>query len=236
LAESSLDAVSYLGASYKLNSYTSIGTRFYVSTNRVAAKFDTDTKKTTEFSSKNTVNDPWLFVTNKSNGIFGSDDISTSLIYYIPNSDLSSKARSNGTLRLDSEIVWTLNPKIQLSYYLNPRQTFIPNGFVTVDGKETEVFARTRLIHGPNFYYNFNDNLQAYVASYLDQSVKSATPGTMDNEKVLNEAGINYVIGKLTLNPAISEEIPTKAKGIASTARYFRDDQTSYNLTAALSF
>lgn len=71
--------------------------------------------------------DPTLILNQKFNGIWKSEPVSAYFWYYIPVSDPSRQNMSNGKWRVDAEWDWTLSPKWIVGYYVNPRQTLIPD-------------------------------------------------------------------------------------------------------------
>ncbi|WP_413291542.1 hypothetical protein [Bdellovibrio sp. HCB337] len=227
--QKSYGSVNYVGAGYKVDAKNKIGARQYFGIDH-----DGETNK-----NKTTMMDAVLTYSRSGwDGILKSDPLSATFWYYAPTSDASRDVNSNGMVRMDMEIGWTLNPKWSVSYYLNPRQSFIPEGEVVVDGKASPVFSKTTLIHYGYLYYNVSDAAQAYTyAGYMHRWNTSSL--TLHEEHVLAGLGASFSLlgGKVNLNPEISVDSktvagykPTKAEEV------FQEKNVSYVLTSAFVF
>ncbi|MBK7963416.1 MAG: hypothetical protein IPK04_20800 [Bdellovibrionales bacterium] len=172
----------------------------------------------------------------KTKGILGSDEIAPLFWYYIPtaqNRDLENglpngRFDTNGVLRADIEVPWTLTPKWTVSYYFNPRQSLVPGKqlmykkdaesgeFVFDAVKETT----TTLLHYGFAYYNVSDVVQPYAA--LGFKHLFLTTDGFDN--VSNAAmpvmGCNFTFSK---NIILSAEINQYPNGVYLTnSKYTR--------------
>lgn len=224
------EALNYAGFGYKLNPQNRIGVRQYFTLNH-------DGDKGVD---KTTMNDTVLTYTRSDlSGIFNSDKVSPTFWYYIPTSTASRDMNSNGNLRMDLEVPWTLTPKWTVSYYFNPRQNLIPNGtIVDAEGKESPVFAKTTLIHYGILYYNFSDAISTYgYAGYIHRW-KTAAATLTDQEALLAlGASFNLLGGKINLNPEISVTSVQVAKAKQNAAEQIvQEKNISYVMTSAFVF
>lgn len=222
------ETANYVGAAYKLNPNNRIGFRQYFSTKHAGGKDTT------------TMNDPVVTYTRSGmKGFLKSDPLAATFWYYIPTSDAAKKVDSNGRVRMDMSIDWTLNPKWSVSYYLNPRQSFIPAGFVVNSkGEAVPKFSATTLIHYGSVAYNVNDNMQAYsYAGYMH--VWKTSSATLNSEATIAGLGASFSLfgGKLNLNPEIYVE-SAKVENFASVAaeEMFQEKNVSYVMTSSMSF
>jgi hypothetical protein len=221
---------NYVGAGYKLDAKNRLGFRQYFSVDHSA--------ETGEYT--RTMNDPVLTYTRNMDGVLKSDPISAMFWYYIPTSDVSRDARSNGQVRLDMEFAYTLTPKWSVSYYLNPRQNFIPTNRTTAeDGTETLAsFSKTTLIHYGNLYYNFSDTATAYTYVGYKHRWQTST-ATLNEESLLTAVGAYFTLagGKIQLNPEVSAE-SMKVSNFQKVAsgKDIQEKNLSYALTSAFSF
>ncbi len=227
-----IETINFIGAGYKISATNKIGVRQYFS------------YKTTP-NNANRVEQEVTAITfgTKTAGILGSDEIAPLFWYYMPTSQLTKalnteeKINHDGTLRLDAEIAWTLNPKWTVSYYLNPRQSMVyKQSFINRKGETNTIEADTRLIHYGFVYYNVAETIQAYSSVGLDQRARTATL-TSHSDNALLAVGANFVMGKLTLNPEVANTVGLKKNGgTVSAPRWLQTEDLEYQLTAALSF
>lgn len=177
-----------------------------------------------------------LTASTKRAGILGSDDIYPMLWYYLPN-DTAEKNylrgetdKFAGILRLDAEVGWTINPLFSVSYYFNPRQSL--GGKDEVTGFEPT----SRLVHYANFYYNINDNAQAYFNAGFDHRMTTANQrSTSDTYLSAIGAQFTFLGGKLTLNPEIGTSVPLKVNGeYVNAPRWYQTDDIGYTLSTVI--
>lgn len=228
--DKSLSAVNLVGIGYKLNKDNRIGFKQYFN-----ASHDGETKE-----NKVELDVPVLTFGHSWNaGVAKSEPLSTTFWYYVPTTKTFRDSQSNGTFRADTEIVWTLNPKVQLSYFLSPRQSIIPTETtIDVDGKATPVYTKTSLLHFVTAYYNVNDDTSFYVNVGMNQAWKTRNLD-YTSEKFVTYLGasFNFLGGKLNINPEIDYEValPRSSENVAVLSRY-QESNLSYLLTAAVVF
>lgn len=225
----SYSLLNYVGAGYKLNPKHRIGIRQYF-------KADRDGDKA-QFT--NTMMDSVLTYSGEFGKIGASDTITPSVWYYVPTSDASRKVQSNGTLRSDIEVAYTLNPKVTVSYLFNPRQSFVPAGStLNKKGEAVDHFSRTTLIQMGYAYYNISDSIVAYAnAGYL-HSWKTANLALSDEAFMAGiGASFSFFSGKLSLNPEIStsSDKVSSFKKVAA-GKDIQESTLTYALTSAISF
>jgi hypothetical protein len=223
-------ALNYAGVGYKLNAKNRIGLRQY---------FSIDHNGPTG-ANTTTVNDAVLTYSHSGvAGILNSDALTPSVWYYAPTSDSSRQVSSNGQLRMDLEIPWTLTPKWTVSYYLNPRQNFIPEGVLVNDkGEENPVFSKTTLIHYGYLYYSFSDSVSAYTYGGYMHRMKTTTATLTDQSAMLGlGASFSFLGGKINLNPEVSVA-SVQVAGAASSAaeEIIQEKNVSYVLSSAFVF
>lgn len=229
-SKKSYEALSYAGLAYKLNEKSRVGLRQYITMNH-----DGPTG-----ADKTTLNDTVLTYSRTGvSGILNSDNLAPLFWYYAPTSSTSRSAKSYGQVRLDLEIPWTLNPQWSVSYYLNPRQNFIPEGeLMGPDGKPTPVFSKTTLIHYGYLYRSFSDSVTAYTYGGLMHRWKTSSAKLTDEELLLG-LGMNFTLlgGKITLMPEISVA-SVRVKGAQKTAaeQIIQEKNVSYVMTSAFVF
>lgn len=200
--------------------------------------------------------DPRLVYSTVLPKIGKSDDIALAVQYYIPVSDSSkntalarniekegrvgsdsdlgaqyiTRTQSMGTLRLDGELYYTLNPEITVGYYLNPRLKMFTN-------PENDSF---HFIHYLVGKYNVGNTSDFYLwlgQTQLFTNVDGYRASNTVNETM--ELAIGYEIAllenKLYINPEISNSIATKGSEKKGDAQLMRSDEITYALTLALS-
>ena len=185
--------------------------------------------------------------TAKIKGIFGSDEIAPLFWVYLPTkaaikNNYKADVDMNAILRMDAEIVWTLaNPKFQIGYYINPRQSFIPTQYFEAGGdlaKATTFESTTTLIHWLSLYYNVNDNIQPYIYGGMDNRMATER-FTSTKDHVLAGVGTNFTFigGKLVLIPEVAADIDLKTNGkYANAPKWFSPEDLGYTLTASISY
>lgn len=229
-AAKSYGAVNFAGLQYKPNGIHTFSLRQYFTVNHDGPKgSDTTTLDDTVF----------LYARNGLSGIFNSNPLDLSFRYYVPTSQASRRINSLGTLRMDLEAAWTLNPKWKLSYYFNPAQTFVSDTqSVDEEGAPTAVSATTTLSHYGNVYYSFNDDVNAYTYAGLSHKWKTS-PGTLSDEETILGVGanFNFIGGRLTVNPEIAVASPRVAKAARVPAeKIIQEKNLSYILTSQIVF
>ncbi len=125
----------------------------------------------------------------------GSDKISFTA-HLVPFIDKFSYKTKNASLRFDTSLDWTFNPKVSAGVYLSQRTTMYDSL------NDAAVY---RLITAPSATYSFNDNTNMYVATTLDNRSRTIGYGKLQSEKgntMSPELGANFTVGKVTLNPA----------------------------------
>jgi len=222
-------ALNYVGAGYKLNEKNRIGVRQYFGVDRDGATGSYTT----------TMMDPVVTYTRSVDSILNAEPSAATFWYYIPTSDASRNANSNGQVRMDYELAYTLTPKWTASYYFNPRQNFIPNGtLVGDDGKETALFAKTTLIHYGILNYNFSDSVSAYTYAGFKHRWQTSSL-TLNEESLLTAVGasFSFISGKININPEISSE-SKRVAGFQKVDGGSAVDEAniSYALSSAFSF
>lgn len=225
----SYNTTNFVGGSYKLNKNNSVGIRQYFSFNK-----DGENDKTTT-----TMMDPAVTYTRSGvNGVFGTEPLTAMFYYFIPTAQTSYDVRSNGGIRMDLELPWTLNPKWSVSYFLSPRQSFIPNGSMIVEGEEKQIFSKTSLVHYAGLYYSFSDFIQAYSTAGFSHRWKTSDLSANERNAIL-AAGVNFALlgGKIMLTPGLSVESKQIANGTAVAAeQIIQEKNISYTLTSAFVF
>jgi len=229
-SKKSYQALSYAGLAYKLNEKSRLGLRQYVTMSH-----DGPTG-----ADKTTLNDTVLTYSRSNvSGILNSDQLAPLFWYYAPTSNASREAKSYGQVRLDLEIPWTLNPQWSVSYYLNPRQNFIPEGEVVgPDGKPTPVFSKTTLIHYGYLYRTFSDTVTAYTYGGFMHRWKTSSAKLTDEELLLGlGASFTLMGGKINLMPEISvSSVQVKGAQKVAAERIIQEKNISYVMTSAFVF
>ncbi len=225
----SVNTLNSVGGSYNLSKDRRIGLRQYFS---VAHDGQSGENATTMMDAAVT------YGLSNLKGVFGTDPLAPTFYYVVPTSQSSIDARSNGAVRMDAEFAWTLNPKWTVSYNVSPRQSFVPNGSMLVEGREVPLFAKTTLIHYAALYYSLGDFAQAYTTGGLLHRWKTSDMSTNERNLLL-AAGMNFAFigGKIMLTPVVSVE----SKQIASAAslpteEVLQEKNISYALTGAFVF
>jgi hypothetical protein len=227
--DKSLDVINYMGIGYKVNKANSLGFRQYFSYSH-----DGEAQKTTSEMSY-----PVLTYTKTFDGIAKTDPISAMFWYYIPATETDVKAHNNGILRADVEFVWTLTPKWAVSYYMNPRQSLVPNQIdVVVADTPKTIFPKTTLVHWGSLYYNVSDTHTYYLNVGMRDDWKTKSDFETANEQYLVNLGASYALfgGKLILNPEIDYATPLGQTSSFATATTYSEDYVSYVMTVALAF
>lgn len=123
--------------------------------------------------------------------------------YYVPVSEDTKKTKSLGTFRTQTYITWSMNPRFDISAYGQARFTFN-----TKDNSNQTVGSDSvmRLIAGPSFGYNQNDNVSAYYTPYLDMKSTGYQRGDFSADyanTLSHEIGLWLTMfnGKFIVNP-----------------------------------
>lgn len=236
IGEQTITTLNYLGAGYKVTKDTKIGVRQY---------FGYGIGR----DSNGEIDTQWTVATvgTKFAGMLGSDEIAPLFWYYLPTQtaleNVYSKTTAvehNGILRMDAEVVWTLNPKWSVSYYFNPRQSIVPEKqvFLSNAGKAAYVESTTTLIHYGVLYYNVNDAIQPYTYVGMDNRMSTDTLTSMKDHALL-AIGANFTMlgGKFILNPEIYNEVALKDEGqYAEAPKWLQSEDINYQLTAVVAF
>lgn len=203
---------------YKLNGTTSVGTGIDFLYN-----YQKGVNNDVTFA------DPFVSMSQKTEAtLAGSEKIGFGVRYYIPSSIPSINAQSLGKLRLDSELGWTLNPKWSVAYGISPRLSLSKVNAMNL-----------QWIHYANASYNVSDETSVYGSLIGVSLIKNALNWNQAKleqdddtraESIKLELGANFQVGKVTINPAFTENMKTRAAMNLGKA-----DQQSYylNLTAA---
>lgn len=238
LSEVPVDTINYVGAGYKISADTKLGFRQYFSyniqPNQVAKG-----------------NAQWSVATlgTKFKGIAGSEGIAPLFWYYMPtrealknvyNTNAGEITDHYGILRMDAEIVWTLNPKWQISYYLNPRQSIVAKQAYSnvTTGKKSDIESTTTLIHYGYLYYNVTDTIQPYASVGMDSRMTTQNFRSVKDHALLAVgASFSMLGGKVILNPEIGNEVALKDDGqYASAPRWLQAEDITYQFTGAVTF
>jgi hypothetical protein len=225
-------SVNFVGGSYKLNKDTKLSLRQY---------FAYDRKP--QVVNKTVLMDPTVILTQNFAGGLKSDPVSALFWYYLPTSEASRGANSNGKLRADIEFDWTLSPKWTVGYYLNPRQSLIPTQFKDNTDAETmaeepiiETSSNTVLIHNGLVSYNLNDNAALYFNLGMMHVMRTRN-ATLSDESIETAFGVQAALGKVVLVAEIDNSYNLKEsfKKAAPTV-WTAESTVSYALAGSVAF
>ncbi len=148
--------------------------------------------------------DPTLNVNFKMPALLGSNEYAILNKYYLPITPESQAKKSNGVLRTQAYITWTLNPKIDVSFFGQARLYLnSSNNTDTKLGSDSNL----RTIVGPVLGYNFNDTWNVYYNPYVDIRSAGFQRGKFDADTA-NSFGqdvglwITLAGGKFIVNPS----------------------------------
>ncbi len=148
--------------------------------------------------------DPTLNLNYKMPALMGSNEYAILNKYYVPVTPESQAKKSNGVLRTQAYITWTMNPKIDLSFFGQARLYLnSSNNTDTKLGSDSVL----RTIVGPVAGYNFNDMVNVYYNPYVDIRTAGFQRGKFDADTVNTfnqEVGLWITLagGKFIVNPA----------------------------------
>ncbi len=168
--------------------------------------------------------------------ILGSEPWTPTTRYYIGTSKSARGLGRVGYLRFDLGPSWVLNPHFNLDFALSPRLTF--NNSRSKRGSD----AIYHLTTGPTLTYNFSDTLNAYSQAQMILYSTEAQRGrsTMDVANLFNsEIGLNWVLGKVTINPAIASYADlngSEGKVFSSESRIYAAENSIYSLNVYANF
>jgi hypothetical protein len=230
--DKSVNTTNYIGLGYQATTADKIGYRHYFKANHEVK----DAKATDSM----TLMDPAVTWSHKAGKVLGSDAITPTLFYFAPVSDASRELNSNGGLRLDIELDYTLTPKWTVGYYLSPRQSIIPDSSKLDDkGKVVDSFSKTSYIHYGVVYYNVSDATQAYGYGGFIHRWQSST-AVLNEETAIGGLGASFAFfgGKFALNPELYFELPSVANGVnvAAGGPAFAESNLTYQMVATLAF
>lgn len=201
-----------------------------------------DRSQLADFNSDNGVNsayktfDPTLNVNYKMEPLLGSNAYAIFSKFYVPVSEESRNQKSNGILRTQAFVTWTINPKIDISFFGQVRLYLnSSNNTDTKLGSDSQL----RTIVGPVFGYNFNSVWNLYYNPYLDFKSANFQRGHMDAEVANNlshEVGVWISIpgGSFIINPAFTTT--TSKLGRTSYEGFGSDKNSEYDLNLIASF
>lgn len=216
-SQATYKTTNYVGGSYALNS-----------NDKVYAKYYFGYTFAPENQSKSTTLDAVLQYSTKTAGVLGSDEIPFWFWYYAPTSEASRQINSNGQVRMDTEVMWTLTPRWKVSYYFNPRQTIVPENTLEIDGQIKDSFSKTSLYHYGTLYYYFSDDAQAYAYGGMINRWNT-NRGTSVEDNVLSAIGGYIQLGKFLLNPEISNTVKFRENNQATgNNRYWQSEDLTY--------
>lgn len=148
--------------------------------------------------------DPTLNLNYKMPALMGSNEYAILNKYYVPVTPESQAKKSNGVLRTQAYITWTMNPKIDLSFFGQARLYLnSSNNTDTKLGSDNVL----RTIVGPVLGYNFNDMVNMYYNPYVDIRSAGYQRGKFDADTA-NSFGqdvglwITLAGGKFIVNPS----------------------------------
>jgi len=225
-SNAALSTTNGIGMTYKISSDSKVGIRQYFT-------YLKDVDKGNKFDMASTT----LTYSKKFAGFLGSDEVNPVIWYYLPTTEKAIQDRSNGKLRATVFISWTINPKWSFTYFLDPRQSFLPTS-VGPDG--SEVFSHSTWIHGGSFSYNFSDTFSIYQGIGTTEDMRTSSLTLLD-ESLDVSTGMYITLGKVLLIPDITNSVATRksaerpvARSISSTL--FRAEETTYSLSMLANF
>jgi len=225
-SKAALSTTNGIGMTYKTGPDSKVGIRQYFT-------YLNDVDKGNKFDMASTT----LTYSKKLAGFWGSDEVTPTVWYYLPTTEKAIQDRSNGKLRATAYISWTINPKWSFTYFLDPRQSFLPTS-LKADGSET--FSHTTWIHGGSFSYSFSDVFSIYQGVGTTEDVRTSSFTLLD-ESLDVSTGMYITLGKVLLIPDISNSVSTRkgaerpaSRSISST--FFRAEETTYSLSMLANF
>lgn len=180
--------------------------------------------------------DPSLNVNYKMPALMGSNEYAIQNKYYLPITPDSQAKKSNGVLRTQAYITWTLNPKIDVSFFGQAR-LYLNSSNNTDTKLGSDSILRT--IVGPVLGYNFSDVWNVYYNPYVDMRSAGFQRGKFDADTVNTfnqEIGlyISLAGGKFIINPAWAT---TSSKiGASSYEGLGSDANSEYDLNLIAAF
>ena len=148
--------------------------------------------------------DPTIHFNYKlSTGFLGSNPYVIGSRYYVPTSEDTKKTKSMGTLRTQTYMTWTINPKFDFNFLTQLRLTLN-----TADNSKTTIGSDDvlRVIAGPSVSYNYNDNVSVYYGPTLDMKSTGWIRGNYSADvanSLSHEVGLwlTMLDGKFIINP-----------------------------------
>lgn len=216
-SEAELTTLNQLSLGYKLTKTTSVSLKhnfsYLANANDESIKKDAAGYKTLP---------PQIAMSQSTEAtLLGSEKVGYALSYYMPVTEAAIKANSMGTLRLDVPLTWVINPKYSFSYVFNPRITM-----------NKTLAANLKMVQVGQLDYSINDNSGVYASGgFVTPVTGMFATDDRDGQTLMLEAGASFQVGKVTINPSVSELIATKGQ-----MKFFLASQSSYNLTLTAAF
>ncbi len=216
-ADAELTTVNQLSLGYKLTKTTSVSLKhnfsYLANANDESVKKDAAGYKTLS---------PQIAMSQSTEGtLLGSEKVGYAVSYYMPVTEAAIKANSMGTLRLDVPLTWVINPKYSFSYVFNPRISM-----------NKTLAANLKMVQIGQLNYSINDNSGVYASGGFVTPVTGLFAADDRAGQTLElEAGANFQVGKVRINPSVSESVATK-----SSMKLFLASQSSYNLNLIAAF
>jgi hypothetical protein len=160
--------------------------------------------------------------------VFGSNPLSLGTRYYAPVSRSSTDAKSLGTLRANTNLEWTLNPKVSVNWVVQGRVS------MTQENAKGGSDSTLRLITGPGATYNFSDKMDAYYTFYTDARSNGWSRGKLEADKgnqLYQEVGMNFTVGPVVINP-----IYLTSTNLNERSTFGEGQNTEYDLILSASF
>ncbi len=162
--------------------------------------------------------------------LLGSEKMVFANRYYVPVSKSSVEKKSNGVIRSQTGLEWSLNPRVSVGWEAQARLILNKPEAETSD-------AALRIFTGPKAAYNFNDKVSAYYTPYIETVSSNFSRGNFTADKannLIHEAGMSIKVANIEINPAILTV--TDGKGKSSYDGFGGDKNTEYDLNIVAVF
>lgn len=215
------------GLSYKINASHAVEVRAITLTEFNKASEDSLSKSHVTKMADPTVH--YNYVSGVS--LLGSAPMVFANRYYVPVSQASMDAKSNGVLRSQTGLEWEVNPRLSLGLGVQARL------MLSKPEAQNGGDAALRMISGPSATYNFNDKFSAYYSPYLETVASNFSRGDFKADKannLIHEVGLNIKVANVEINPAIV----TLTQGLGKTTYegFGADNNTEYDLNVVAIF
>lgn len=225
-SDASITSGNALRLRYKIASNQKVGVAQGFALNKIAAKNENRNEQAT--SDGYTAADVQLRHDLSGLKLAGSNDFALTSRFYLPTSEYSRAAKSNGRIRFNAEVPYTLTSLLELGAGVDSN--------IRMSAAKSE----TAFDIDPSvtLYFNVSDAVQPFVSGDVMYKFQDIAQGRNTKQEATLEAGVNLTLAKgVIVIPSMltSKEISNQIH-LGEEARLFSHESSAYRLQTSISF